>query len=207
MAVLLVMYLKSAPVPPSLLGERSALRARTSFIEHDLPSLSASEPQESSPDEGINNDTAERLILEDGNRFSDHLDRMTRLLEGLLSSVDDDSNPVRACAELMRIYFSGLAGCSAEIGKTHEECNTGIRRIANMLGGTSYAIRLPLRDMSHKKWFPTSGEWAAVTEDSDLRLPYFVLRVICLKADWRAVAMVMYKSYACLVLLAQIDEL
>ncbi len=61
--------------------------------------------------------------------------------------------------------------------------------------------------MSQENWFPTSGEWAVVTNDNDLPLPYLAIRIICLKAVWRAVAMVMYKSYACSMLLAQLDDL
>jgi predicted transcriptional regulator len=205
LAVLLIMYLKSAPVSSPSLREGSALRARRSFIGHEIASLSASEPLESSLGEAADDDVAERLILEEGSRFSNHLDRMIRLLDDLFSSVDYD-NPVRACAEVMRIYLSGLSVRSAEIRKIHEECNMGIARISSVLARESYTIRLPLRDMSNKDWFPTSGDWAVVTEDTDLRLPYLALRVICLKADWRAAAMVMYKSYTCLVLLAQIDE-
>jgi hypothetical protein len=207
MAVLLIMYLKSAPASSSPLGEGPALRVRTSFIEHGFASPSISEPQESSLGEAADDDIAERLILEEVGRFSGHFDRMTRLLEDLFSSVDYDNNPVRACGEVMRIYFSGLSGRSAEIRKIHEECNMGIMRTINVLERTPYTVGLPLSEMSHKNWFPTSGEWAVVTEDTDRRLPYLALRVICLKADWRAVAMVMYKSYACLMLLTQMDEL
>ena len=194
MAVLLIMYLKSAPVPSS------------SFIGHKIVSPSASELGEFSLGEAADDDVAESLILEERGRFSDHLERMIHLLDDLFSSVDYD-NPVRACAEVMRIYFSGLSARSAEIRQIHEECNMGIARIISVLGRESYTVRLPLRDMSNKNWFPASGEWAVVTEDSGLRLPYLALRVICLKADWRAAAMVMYKSYACLALLTQIDEL
>lgn len=189
MAVLLIMYLKSAPVPAS------------SFIGHKIVSPGASELGEFSLGEAADDDVAKSLILEERGRFSDHLDRMIHLLDDLFSSVDYD-NPVRACAEVMRIYFSGLSVCSAEIRQIHEECNMGIARIISV-----YTVRLPLRDMSNKNWFPTSGEWAVVTEDSGLRLPYLALRVICLKADWRAAAMIMYKSYVCLALLTQIDEL
>jgi hypothetical protein len=206
MAVLLVMYLKSAPASAPLLGEGPSLRARTSSIGRGFASPSVSGPQESSPGEAADDDVAERLILEEGGRFSDHMDRIIRLLEGLFSSVDFD-NPVRACAEVMRIYFSGLSASSAEIKKIHEECNMGIARMMNVLAIKSSTVRLPLSAMSNKNWFPTSGEWAAVTKDSDLPLPYLALRIICLKADWRTVAMVMYKSYACLAILTQLDEL
>ena len=206
MVVLLIMYLKSAPVSSPLLGEGPALRARTSSIGHEFASPSVSGPQESSLGEAADDDVADRLILEEGGRFSDHLDRIIRLLDGLFSSVDYD-NPVRACAEVMRIYFSGLSARSAEIKKIHEECNMGIARIMNILAIKSYTVRLPLSDMSNRNWFPTSGEWAAVTEDADLPLPYLALRVICLKSDWRTVAMVMCKSYACLAILTQIEEL
>lgn len=206
MAVLLIMYLKSAPVSSSSLGGRSALRARTSFIGHGFASPGASGPQESSLGEAVDYDDAERLILEEGSRFSGHLDRMISLLDDLFGSVDYD-NPVRACGEVMRIYFSGLSARSAEIRKIHDECNVSIAHIISVPAIKSYDIGLPLRDMCNKNWFPTSGEWAAIAEDADLHLPYLALRVICLKADWRAAAMVMYKSYACLALLTQIDEL
>ena len=194
MAVLLVMYLKSAPASSPLLGEGPSLRARTSSTGHEFASPSESD------------DTAERFILEESGRFSNHLERITSLLEGLFSGVDSD-HPVRACAEVMRIYFSGLSASSAEIKQIHEECNMGIARLVNVLAIKSVTVRLPLSAMRNKKWFPTSGEWAAVAEDSDLPLPYLALRIICLKADWRTVAMVMYKSYACLAILTQIDEL
>ena len=190
MAVLLVMYLKSAPASSPLLGEGPSLRARASSLSR----------------KAADDDVAERSILEEVGRFSDHLEMITSLLEGLFSSVDFD-HPVRACAQVMRIYFSGLSASSAEIKQIHEECNIGIRRMINVLANKSVTVRLPLSAMSNKKWFPTSGEWAAVTEDSDLPLPYLALRIICLKADWRTVAMVMCKSYACLAILTQIDEL
>jgi hypothetical protein len=206
MAVLLIMYLKSAPVSSPLLGEGPSLRARTSSIGHGFASPTVSGPQESSRGEAADDDVAARLILEEGGRFSDHLDRVIRLLDGLFSSVDFD-NPVRASAEVMRIYFSGLSARSAEIKKIHEECNLGITRMMNVLAIKSCTVRLPLSAMRNKNWFPTSGEWAAVTEDSELPLPYLALRIICLKADWRTVAMVMYKSYVCLAILTQIDEL
>jgi hypothetical protein len=131
---------------------------------------------------------------------------MIRLLDNLFDSVDYD-NPVRACAEVMRIYLSGLSVRSAEISRIHDECNLSIARIINVPAIKSYDIRPSLKNMSNKNWFPTSGEWAAVVEDTEFRLPYLALRVICLKADWRTVAMVMYKSYICLTLLMQIDEL
>ena len=199
MAVVLVMYLKSGPASSPLLGEGPSLRARASSIGHEFASL------ESSLYEAADDDIAERLILAEAGRFSDHLERITSLLEGLFSSVDFD-HPVRACAEVMRIYFSGLSASSAEIKKIHEECNMGIARMVNVLAIKSVAVRLPLSAMRNKNWFPTSGEWAAVKEDSDLPLPYLALRIICLKADWRTVAMVMCKSYACLAILTQIDE-
>jgi hypothetical protein len=207
MAVLLVMYLKSVPASSPLLGEGPSLRARTSSTGHGFASPDVSGPQESSLGDAADDDddVAARLILQEGDRFSDHLERITSLLEGLFSSIDFD-HPVRACAEAMRIYFSGLSACSAEIKKIHEECNMDITRMMNVLAIKSCTVRLPLGAMRNKNWFPTSGEWVAVKEDSDLPLPYLALRIICLKADWRTVAMVMYKSYVCLAILTQIDE-
>lgn len=206
MAVLLIMYLKSAPAPSSLLGDESTWRVPMSFIAHEPPTSSVSELRESSLGEAAGNDVIQGLILEEGNRFSDHLEKMSHLLDGLFSSVDYD-NPVRACAEMVRIYLSGLSVHSAEIAKLHEECNMGIRRIMNALRGTSYSTHPRLMAMSKKNWFPTSGEWAEVTEEADLHMPYLALRVICLKADWRAVAMIMFKSFASLMLLTKVDEL
>jgi hypothetical protein len=205
LAVLLVMYLKTAPPSSSLLGEGPALRARTSFIGDEIAWPSASEPRASSLGDEAGGDVAERLILEESGHFSAYLDGMTRLLEGLLGSVDSD-NLARVIADVMRIYFSGLSVHSGEIRRVHEKCNASVARTAKVLAEKSYRTRLPLRNMSNENWFPTSGEWAAVTEHAELRFPYLVLRVICLKADWRVAAMIMYKSYACLALLMQLDE-
>jgi hypothetical protein len=206
LAVLLVMYLKSAPASSPSPGEGRGLRARPSSIRHEFASLSRSGTEASSLGEDADHDVAEGLILEEAGRFADQLDRMTSLLDDLFGSLDYD-NPIRAGVEVLRIYFSGLSARSAEIGKIHGECNMAIARTANMLARKSYTLRLPLKDMSNENWFPTSGQWAIVTEDIDLRLPYLALRVICLKADWRAAAMVMCKSYTGLALLTQIAEL
>jgi hypothetical protein len=201
MAVLLIMYFKSAPESSLSLDHGPALRARRSFgaAEFAPPGGSAW------PGEMADLSAAERSILEETGRLTGHLDTMTNLFEGLFSSVDFD-NPARACAGVMRIYFSGLSAHSAEIGQIQEACSASVARILSVLSG-SYDIRPPLRKMGNKNWFPTAGEWAAVSKAIDAGLPYLALRIICLKKEWRAAAMAMGKSYACLALLTEIDEL
>lgn len=206
-AALIIMYIKSAPAPSSLSGGRSAWRARPPLIEHQFPSMTTSVLQESSLVDPVDGDITERIIFEEGNRLSHDFERITYLLGELFDRADYGNNLLRACVESIRVYFSGLSAHSAEIRKVHEECNKSIERIASTLERTPYDVRLPLRDMSHENWFPTSDEWAVVTTDNDLPLPYLALRILCLKAVWRAAAMVMYKSYSCSMLLAQMDDL
>jgi hypothetical protein len=201
MAALLIMYFKSAPAASLSLGHGPALRARRSFGADEFASPGGSAWLGETADLSA----AERSILEETGRLTHHLDTMTDLLGGLFSGVDSD-NPARACADVTRIYFSGLSAYSAEIGKIQEECSASVARILNVLSG-SYDIRPPLRKMGNKNWFPTASEWAAVSEAIDVGLPYLALRLICLKKDWRIAAMAMGKSYACLALLTEIDEL
>jgi hypothetical protein len=205
-AALLVMYFKTQPVPSSLPAGRSAWRGRSSSIEHEFPSLMASVLQESSLGDTAEGDIAKRVILEEGDSLNGNFERTALLLGDLFDGLDDVDNPVQVCVEFVRIYFSGLSAHSAEIKKAHEECGKSIGHIANALERTSYGVDTPLKDMSRKNWFPTSGQWAAVMQDSDFTLPYLALRIICFKAVWRAVAMIIYKPFACVLLLAQLDD-
>jgi len=206
-AALFIMYFKTAPAPSSLSSRRSAWRTRPSFIEHELPSVATSGRPGSSLGDAAHGDTAMDTLLEEGIRLNGSLERVMLILDDLLDNLDYCNNPAQVCVELMRIYFSGLSAHSAEIREAHEACNKSIERVASTLGRASYNVRLPLRDMSQENWFPSSSEWAAVAQGADFNLPYLALRIICLKAVWRAVAMVIYKSYACSMLLAQLDDL
>lgn len=203
MAILLVMYLQSAP-PSSLLARQSGLHVRSP--------LSGSEPSGpgalalSEPGTSPAADDAREIMQGEGERFADHLETMVGLLDGLFSSADDGGNLLHACGRLLRIYFSGLSAHSAEIAKIHGECDAGVKRLAKLLAQDSYTVRLPLAEMSRRNWFPHAHEWAAVAEHSDFGLPYPAMRAICLKADWRAVTMIMYKSYACLAILMEMAE-
>ena len=154
---------------------------------------------------------AEQPVAPDGSAFSDsgtlvrqeqQLNQVTELLMDLLEGVDVD-NPGQAVAAVMRTYTSGLSAHSAEIRALHEQCTASIARITSVLV-KSYDVRL-LRRMANKHWFPTATEWAAVAGEIDLGLPYFGLRLLCLKKDWRAVAMVMCKSSVSLMLLLDMD--
>jgi hypothetical protein len=202
-----IMYFKTGPASSPLSSRRSALRARPSFIEHGLPSVATSGLQGSSSEDTADGDIAMQTLFEEGIHLSSSLEWVMLLLDDLFDNLDHCNNPAQVCVELMRIYFSGLSAHSAEIREAHEECNKSIERMASALERARYNVRLPLRDMSRKNWFPSSSEWAAIAQQADFSLPYLALRIICLKAVWRAAIMVFYKSYACSMLLAQLDDL
>jgi hypothetical protein len=204
---LFIMYFKTAPASSSLSSGRSAWRTRQSFGEQRLPSVAPSGRRGSSSGDAADGDIAMQTLSEEGIHLSSSFERVGLLLGGLFDNLDYCNNPAQVCVELIRIYFSGLSAHSAEIREAHEECNKSIERMAGALGPVLYDVRLPLRDMSQKNWFPSSSEWAAVAQDADFPLPYLALRIICLKAVWRGAAMVIYKSYACSMLLAQLDDL
>jgi hypothetical protein len=67
----------------------------------------------------------------------------------------------------------------------------------------------PLTDAALAPVFlPNRQDWAELTGELDLRLPYLALRVFCLKRDWRELATVLYKCYYGGVVLAEcVDEL
>jgi hypothetical protein len=204
---LFIMYFKAAPASSSLSSRRSAWRTRPSFIDHGYLSAATSGRPGSSAGDAADGDIATQTLSEEGIHLSGSLERVELLVGGLFDNLDYCNNPAQVCVELMRIYFSGLSAHSAEIREAHEECNKSIERMASALGRALYDVRLPLRDMSQKNWFPSSSEWAAVAQGADFNLPYLALRLICLKAVWRAAAMVIYKSYACSMILAQLDDL
>jgi hypothetical protein len=206
-AAVLIMYFKTQPAPSSLSGGRPARRARysssISATDLELPSLMASVLQESSLGDTADGEIAQRTILAEASSLGENVEGMVGLLGVLFDGLDDADGTVQVCMEIVRIYFSGLSAHSAEIKRAQEDCSRSIARIASALERTSYDVHPQLRDMSRKNWFPTSSQWAAVLQDSDFALPYLALRIICLKAVWRAVAMTIYKPLACVMLLAQ----
>ncbi len=197
LAVLLIMYLKSGPAPSPSPVHRYGGRSYRPFTGHEFTSLG-----ETAVLSAADLSADERVILEEGGHLEQQLNQVTELLMDLLEGVDVD-NPGQAVAAVMRTYTSGLSAHSAEIRALHERCTASIARITSVLV-KSHDVRL-LRRMANKHWFPTATEWAAVAGEIDLGLPYFGLRLLCLKKDWRAVVMVMCKSSVSLMLLLDMD--
>jgi hypothetical protein len=65
----------------------------------------------------------------------------------------------------------------------------------------------PLTEAAGSTTFlPRRGGWAEQVDELGVRLPYLVLRVLCLRRDWREFATVLYKCHYSVTVLAECDE-
>ncbi|WP_336205303.1 hypothetical protein [Nonomuraea sp. LPB2021202275-12-8] len=126
--------------------------------------------------------------------------RFQALSEELAELLDDAAPEFDRPGDVLRFYFSGLRDLREEIRGIHGRCDRQIEDLA-----ASAPVEFPgvdadkLRRLARRRVaLPDRHEWAVLVDEPDMpHIPYIVLRLLVLHADWREVATVIYKCYLC----------
>jgi hypothetical protein len=182
---------RRAPAPQDALSALGAGRARAAAL----------------PDHPVDADEAAELLAAETEHVQQLTTATTRLLEPVGAGLDED-NPLRLAAGLARGYFTGLTPHRHALATLHAAGNDELDHLAQLLPALIADLDVqPLTDAAHAAVFlPNRPDWAELTRELDLRVPYLVLRVFCLKHDWRELATVLYKCYYAGVVLAECDD-
>jgi hypothetical protein len=148
------------------------------------------------PEHPIDADEAAELLAAEAEHVQQLATSTTRLVEHFGADLDED-NPLRLAAGLARGYFTGLAAHRPALAALHAACDTELDHLAQLLAALIPDLDVaPLADAAVAPVFlPNRRDWAELTEEIDLRLPYLAMRVFCLKRDWREFATVLYKCH------------
>lgn len=150
---------------------------------------------------------AKVLLHEKGQRVEALTQDFMSIFEALAEDFDED-HPFKIAMSLLHLYFSGLSGHMLLIKKIHRACNQEIMDLASML-----PVIFPdadgelLEDIAGAKTFlPDKDEWQNLMDEMDTSLPYILLRLLCLRRDWKEVVTILYKGYCYVVLLDEYKE-
>lgn len=189
----LVMYIKSE--------ERPHLRS----LDSDGPSLRPAEHLTARPDPG---EAPIAWLDHAAERMADLFGRLTAVVEPIFDRVDNLDSMPELVGALLRGYFTGLRPYRSEIRRIHAICNEELRQLATTLPTMFDGVgqeRLTRMAKAHVL-LPDREAWQALSDDGEMPMPYFVMRILCLHRRWREFATVMYKTYFASALLAECSE-
>lgn len=155
----------------------------------------------------VDSEQAKVLLHEKGQRVSSLTQDFVGIFEYLVDDFDED-HWFKMIISLLHVYFSGLSMLMEPIRKIHQACNEEIMDLASILPvifpGTDMQI---LEEMAQAKTFlPDKNEWQDLRDDMDVPIPYILLRLFCLRRDWKEVCTIVYKGYRYVTLLDECKE-